>query len=66
VGSADAANLLFVSHGAEYVGHPSDINEAERVEWIPLSSMRELIDEGDIVGSSTIIGLLMVLDSAQR
>jgi 8-oxo-dGTP pyrophosphatase MutT (NUDIX family) len=66
VGSADAANLLFVSNGAEYVGHPPDINEAERVEWIPLSSVSGLIDEGKIVGSSTIIGLLLVLDSAQR
>src|SRR3954447_8950946 len=61
VGSADAANLLFVSRGAEYVGHPPDINEAERIEWIPLSSVRGLISEGKIVGSSSIIGLLMVL-----
>jgi 8-oxo-dGTP pyrophosphatase MutT (NUDIX family) len=61
VGSADAANLLFVSRGAEYVGHPPDINEAERIEWIPLSSVRDLIAKGEIVGSSSIIGLLMVL-----
>jgi 8-oxo-dGTP pyrophosphatase MutT (NUDIX family) len=65
VGSADAANLLFVSYGAENVGHPPDINEAERVEWLPLDSVRGLIADGKIVGSSAIIGLLMVLDSGR-
>jgi 8-oxo-dGTP pyrophosphatase MutT (NUDIX family) len=61
VGSADAPNLLFLSRGADHVGHAPDINEAERVEWIPLESARDLIAEGQIVGSSSIIGLLAVL-----
>lgn len=61
VGSADAANLLFVSRGADHVGHAPDINEAERVEWISLASVRELIADGQIVGSSSIVGLLAVL-----
>lgn len=61
VGSADAQNLLFLSHGADHVSHAPDINEAERIEWIPLGSVRNLIAEGQIVGSSSIIGLLAVL-----
>src|SRR5215213_8726735 len=31
IGSADAENLLFISKSAEYVGQPTDINEAAEV-----------------------------------
>jgi len=61
VGSADAENLLFVATGAEYIGEPEDINEAERVEWIPLASVRERIEGGEIVGAASQVGLLHVL-----
>lgn len=61
VGSADADNLLFVSTGADYIGEPEDINEAERVAWIPLSSVREYIERGEIVGAASLAGLLHVL-----
>src|SRR2546422_4107385 len=43
VGSADAENLLFVATGADYISEPPDINEAERVAWIPLTSVRDRI-----------------------
>jgi len=61
VGSADAENLLFVASGAEYTGKPKDINEAERVAWIRLGSVRERIERGEIVGAASQIGLLHVL-----
>jgi 8-oxo-dGTP pyrophosphatase MutT (NUDIX family) len=61
VGSADAENLLFVARGADYIGDPEDINEAERVAWIPLSSVPERIARGEIVGSASLIGLFSVL-----
>jgi len=61
VGTTDAENLLFVSNGAEYIGEPEDINEAERIEWIRLDSVRERIDAGEIVGAASLVGLLHVL-----
>jgi 8-oxo-dGTP pyrophosphatase MutT (NUDIX family) len=61
VGSADAENLLFVATGAEHIGEPEDINEAERVAWIPLGSIRERIERGEIVGAASQVGLLHVL-----
>jgi 8-oxo-dGTP pyrophosphatase MutT (NUDIX family) len=61
VGTTDAENLLFVSTGADYIGVPEDINEAERVEWIHLDSVRERIAGGEIVGAASIAGLLHVL-----
>jgi 8-oxo-dGTP pyrophosphatase MutT (NUDIX family) len=61
VGTADAENLLYVAQGAEYIGEPKDINEAERVAWIPLAEVRDYLSRGDIVGGASQVGLLHVL-----
>lgn len=61
VGTTDAENLLFIAQRAEYIGEPEDINEAERVAWIPLDSVRERIERGEIVGAASLVGLLHVL-----
>ena len=61
VGSADFENLLFLGEGAEDTGAPADINEAARVEWITLDSVRERIARGEIIGAGTQIGLLHIL-----
>lgn len=66
VGSADAENLLFVSLGAEYIGGPTDVNEAERVAWLPLDSIRERMDKGEIVGAASQVGLMHVLTFPPR
>jgi hypothetical protein len=58
VGSADLENLIFLGEGAEDTGTPADINEAARVEWITLDSVRDCIARGEIVGAGTQIGLL--------
>lgn len=61
VGAADAENLVFVARGAEYVGEPQDINEAERVSWIPMTEVPGLIARGEIVGAASQVGLLHVI-----
>jgi 8-oxo-dGTP pyrophosphatase MutT (NUDIX family) len=61
VGTTDAENLLFVSHGADDIGNPIDINEAERIEWIRLDSIRDRVTTGEIVGAASLVGLLHVL-----
>lgn len=61
VGSADAQNLLYLARGADYIGDAVDINEAERVAWLPLDSVRDRIAKGDIVGAASQVGLLHVL-----
>ncbi|MEV4656278.1 NUDIX hydrolase [Micromonospora sp. NPDC049301] len=58
VGTAEAENLLFLSRQAEYTGGPVDVNEAERVAWIPLTEARELVAQGEIVGAGTVIAVL--------
>ncbi len=61
VGTADAENLLFVAHGADHTGNPTDVNEAAQVSWIPLASVPERIAKGEIVGAGSLVGLLHVL-----
>jgi 8-oxo-dGTP pyrophosphatase MutT (NUDIX family) len=61
IGTTDAENLLFVSHGADHLGDPPDINEAERIAWLPLASIPERIQSGEIVGAASLVGLLHVL-----
>ncbi len=61
VGSADFENLIFLGEGAKDTGRPADINEAARVEWINLASVRDRIAQGEIVGAGTQIGLLHLL-----
>lgn len=61
VGTVEQENLLFVAHGAEHMGDPPDVNEAERIDWVPLDSVLERIESGEIVGSASVVGLLHVL-----
>lgn len=61
VGTADFENLIFLGEGAEDTGKPADINEAARVEWVTLDSVRDRIARGEIIGAGTQIGLLHVL-----
>lgn len=64
IGTADAENLLYLAEGAEYVGQPADVNEAQRIEWLSLRGVPERIANGEIVGAASIIGLLAAI--AQR
>jgi hypothetical protein len=66
VGSADAENLLFLARGADYTGNPIDVNEAARVAWIPLNSVRDRIAKGDIVGAGSQVGLLYTIAFRSR
>jgi hypothetical protein len=61
LGSADAENLLFVSHGADHTGQPPDANETQKVEWIALASIPELIARGEVAGAGSLVGLLHVI-----
>ncbi|MCX4470027.1 NUDIX hydrolase [Micromonospora sp. NBC_01655] len=58
VATADAKNLLFLARGAEHTGAPVDVNEAERVAWMPLVEARVLVEQGEIVGAGTVIAVL--------
>jgi 8-oxo-dGTP pyrophosphatase MutT (NUDIX family) len=61
VGTIDQENVVYLARGAQYTGSDPDINEAERIGWIPLVEVQQLIQDGTIVGAGSISGLLAVL-----
>jgi 8-oxo-dGTP pyrophosphatase MutT (NUDIX family) len=62
VSTIDSENQVFMAHGAEHVGEGShDINEAERIGWMPLAKIPDMIQQGEIVGSSSVVALFAVL-----
>jgi 8-oxo-dGTP pyrophosphatase MutT (NUDIX family) len=60
-GMVDTPHEVYVVRGAQHVGDPTDLEEAGRVEWIPLQNIPKMIRNGDILGSGSLVGLLGVL-----
>jgi 8-oxo-dGTP pyrophosphatase MutT (NUDIX family) len=57
VGSADAPQDIYVSHGAERIGDP-EIDEAEVVRWVPIAEAQAMVARGEIIGAATVIGVM--------
>lgn len=60
-GITDSEHFLFRADGAEYVGPPTELNESDRIEWIPLSEIRGMIDRREIVSSASLLGIMYTL-----
>ncbi|GID26985.1 NUDIX hydrolase [Paractinoplanes brasiliensis] len=60
VGTIDQENVVFLARGADFTGSAPDINEAERIGWIPLADIQQHMDDGSIVGAGSVSGLLAV------
>lgn len=60
-GITDSQHHVFRADGATYDGPPTEKNESDRIEWIPLSEVRRMIDRREIVSSGSLVGLLYVL-----
>ncbi|MER5882594.1 NUDIX domain-containing protein [Streptomyces sp. NPDC001941] len=66
IGMVDSPHEIFVAHGAEKVGEPTDAEEAGEVAWIPLDDIPRLMSEGKLMGSGTLVALLHILASRSR
>lgn len=60
-GITDSQHHLFRADGATYDGPPTEKNESDRIEWIPLANIRGMIDRREIVSSGSLVSLLYVL-----
>ena len=60
VGTIDQENVVFLARGADFTGSAPDVNEAERIAWIPLADIQQHMDDGSIVGAGSVSGLLAV------
>ncbi|UNO42446.1 NUDIX domain-containing protein [Streptomyces sp. MST-110588] len=61
VGMVDSPHEIFVAHGAEQVGSPTDLEEAGHIEWVPLADIPGLMARGELLGSGTLVALLHIL-----
>ncbi|MEV0623832.1 NUDIX domain-containing protein [Nonomuraea sp. NPDC050404] len=60
-GFSDSTHHIYRAESATHIGPPTDPWEAERVEWVHLSGVRKLIDNGEIVCATSISALLYLL-----
>jgi 8-oxo-dGTP pyrophosphatase MutT (NUDIX family) len=56
-GMSDHLFHVYAASGATHVGEPSDPSEAERVEWVPVPRVRELLTGGLIGDGLSVCGL---------
>jgi 8-oxo-dGTP pyrophosphatase MutT (NUDIX family) len=47
-GLSDQTFVAFLAAGAWHVGDPEDRSESERVTWVPVSQLRELLRTGQV------------------
>jgi 8-oxo-dGTP pyrophosphatase MutT (NUDIX family) len=62
-GRSDQLFHAFLADGAERVGEPSDPTEAERVEWVAETRVRELLRDGTITDGFSLVALHWALGS---
>jgi 8-oxo-dGDP phosphatase len=60
-GISDSQFRLFRADKATYEGPPTDSAEASRVEWVPLASVRGLIERHEIDDGATLTALLLLI-----
>jgi 8-oxo-dGTP pyrophosphatase MutT (NUDIX family) len=58
VGTIDQENVVFLARGADFMGTKPDVNEAERIAWIPLDQISQHMEDGLIIGAGSVAGLL--------
>jgi 8-oxo-dGDP phosphatase len=65
-GMVDTPHKIYVAKSATQVDVPSDLEEAARVEWVPLESVLGLVTTGELLGAGSLVGLMYLLASRQQ
>lgn len=60
-GITDSQHFVFRADGARRVAEPTERNESDRLEWIPLDEVRGMIARREIVSSATLVGVMALL-----
>ncbi len=58
-GMVDAPVHAYLWREAVKVGEPSDVEEAARIEWIPVDRLVELVRRGEVLGAGAIVPILL-------
>jgi 8-oxo-dGTP pyrophosphatase MutT (NUDIX family) len=62
IGLMDQRFNVFLADGAEHVGAPSDASESDRVDWVPMSELPDLMRRGEIQDGYSLTALLWFLE----
>ncbi|MFJ3906106.1 NUDIX hydrolase [Streptomyces sp. NPDC090025] len=60
-GMCNARHHIYLAKGARQVAEPIDTHEADRIEWIDLNTIQDMIDTRKIVAGVAVTGLLQLL-----
>jgi 8-oxo-dGTP pyrophosphatase MutT (NUDIX family) len=60
-GMSDLTFHLFMAEGAQLVGPPTDPSESERIEWVPLPLVRDLVRGGEVRDGLSLTALSLAL-----
>ncbi len=60
-GISDQVFNVFLAEAADYMGEPSNLNESDRIEWIPVPRLLQLIHEGEIKDGLSLVGVMAAL-----
>ena len=63
-GLSDQLFVAFLAAGAAYVGDPEDPGESERVAWVPVADLRELLRTGQVSDGLSMTALSYWLATA--
>jgi hypothetical protein len=58
-GISDMHCTLYRADGATYVGDPAEAGESTRIEWVPVSDLRQRIDDDQITDGDTLVALAL-------
>jgi 8-oxo-dGDP phosphatase len=57
----DGERVVFAGRGPRRVSEPVSAEDIQRVEWVPLDSVLELIASGKVWSGASVVGLLSLL-----
>ncbi len=60
-GISNSVHHIYQAGGASRIGQPEDDFESDRIEWVPLSSVPDLVRRGEITSGTTLAALLYTL-----
>jgi 8-oxo-dGTP pyrophosphatase MutT (NUDIX family) len=60
-GLSDHVFHIFVADGAERVGEPTDVGESERIEWVPVTEVRRIVRDNEMLDGLSLTGVAFAI-----
>ena len=60
-GISDQVFHTFVADGATYAGAPTDVGESERIEWVPVSEVRRILRDNEMLDGMSLTAVAYAL-----